>query len=163
MPWIVDYRCCDNQQVDTTNTDAHSWARLDGIDLLRGLAIFFVLMNHVNMRLFLAKLPYHRGLPDQLVSSLVWTGQLGVQIFFAVSGFLITSTSLRRWGSLARISVGGFYRIRFARIAPLLLGLLAVLSALHFAGLDWFVVSAKTGGLGRALLAALTFHINLLE
>jgi uncharacterized membrane protein YeiB len=27
------------------------WTRLDGVDLLRGLAIFFVLMNHVNMRL----------------------------------------------------------------------------------------------------------------
>jgi peptidoglycan/LPS O-acetylase OafA/YrhL len=25
--------------------------RLDGIDLLRGLAIFFVLMNHINIRL----------------------------------------------------------------------------------------------------------------
>ena len=28
-----------------------NWKRLDGIDLLRGLAIFFVLMNHVNIRL----------------------------------------------------------------------------------------------------------------
>jgi peptidoglycan/LPS O-acetylase OafA/YrhL len=163
MPWIVDDGCCDNQQVDTTNADAHSWARLDGIDLLRGLAIFFVLMNHVNMRLFLEKLPYHKGLPDQLVSSLVWNGQYGVQIFFAVSGFLITSTSLRRWGSLSRINVRDFYVLRFARIAPLLVLLLAVLSALHAAGLKDFVVSAETGGLGRALIAALTFHVNLLE
>jgi peptidoglycan/LPS O-acetylase OafA/YrhL len=29
--------------------------RIDGVDLLRGLAIFFVLMNHVNMRLLIAK------------------------------------------------------------------------------------------------------------
>jgi hypothetical protein len=28
-----------------------SWERLDGVDLLRGLAIFLVLMNHVNLRL----------------------------------------------------------------------------------------------------------------
>ena len=41
--------------------------------------------------------------------------------------------------------------------------LLAVLSVLHFADVSGFVVSAKTGGLGRALLAALTFHVNLLE
>ena len=33
------------------------WKRLDGVDLLRGLAIFFVLMNHVNMRLVIAKIP----------------------------------------------------------------------------------------------------------
>src|SRR5580698_8920313 len=93
-------------------------SRLDGIDLLRGLAIFFVLMNHVNMRLLFAHVPYTRGLPPQLASSLVWNGQQGVQIFFAVSGFLITSTSLRRWGaagSLDRVSIPGFYRIRFAR------------------------------------------------
>jgi peptidoglycan/LPS O-acetylase OafA/YrhL len=142
---------------------SHNWARLDGVDILRGLAIFFVLMNHVNMRLFLSDIPYTQGLPTQLVSSLVWNGQRGVQIFFAVSGFLITSTSLRRWGSLLRVNVRDFYALRFARIAPLLLLLLVVLSALHAAGLKDFVVSDKTGGLGRALLAALTFHVNVLE
>jgi peptidoglycan/LPS O-acetylase OafA/YrhL len=97
------------------------------------------------------------------VSTLVWNGQFGVQIFFAVSGFLITSTTLRRWGPLARVNVREFYQLRFARIAPLLLLLLAVLSGLHLAGVPGFVVAAKTGGLARALTAALTFHINLLE
>jgi len=137
--------------------------RLDGIDALRGLAIFFVLMNHVNMRLRLAGVPYTTGLPEQLVSSLVWNGQFGVQIFFAVSGFLITSTALRRWGSLSRLSVRDFYALRFARIAPLLVLLLTILSVLDLAGLKNFVVSPKVGGLGRALFAALTFHVNVLE
>jgi peptidoglycan/LPS O-acetylase OafA/YrhL len=141
----------------------HSWRRLDGVDILRGLAILFVLMNHVHMRLVIAKIPYAEGLPDQLVSSLVSNGQYGVQMFFAVSGFLITSTSLRRWGSLSAVSVRDFYALRFARIAPLLLLLLAVLSTLHAAGFKDFVVSAKTGGLLRALTAALTFHVNVLE
>lgn len=131
--------------------------------MLRGLAIFFVLMNHVNMRLLGAKVPYTKGLPHQLVFSLVWNGQFGVQMFFVISGFLITSTTLRRWGSLPVISVRDFYRLRFARIAPLLFLLLAVLSILHFAHFKDFVVSAKTGGLGRAIFAALTFHVNLLE
>jgi peptidoglycan/LPS O-acetylase OafA/YrhL len=137
--------------------------RLQGVDILRGLAIFFVLMNHINMRLRFAKIPYTEGLPDQLVTSLVWNGQRGVQIFFAVSGFLITATSLRRWSPLSRISLRGFYLMRFARIAPLLLLLLGVLSALHLAQAEHFVVSAKTGGLPRALLAALTLHVNVLE
>jgi peptidoglycan/LPS O-acetylase OafA/YrhL len=144
-------------------TLSRSWMRLDGVDVLRGLAIFFVLMNHVNMRLRIAHIPYAAGLPEQLTSSLVWNGQNGVQMFFAVSGFLITSTSLRRWGSLAGISVRDFYLLRFARIAPLLLLLLAMLCALHAAGLKDFVVTAKTGGLARALLAALTIHVNVLE
>jgi peptidoglycan/LPS O-acetylase OafA/YrhL len=140
-----------------------SWNRLDGVDLLRGLAIFFVLMNHVNMRLLSADVPYAKLLPAQLMSSLVWNGQRGVQIFFAVSGFLITSTTLRRWDSLSLINVRAFYQMRFARIAPLLLALLAILSALHFAHVRYFVVPEKTGGLGRALVAALTFHVNVLE
>lgn len=137
--------------------------RLDGVDLLRGLAILFVLLNHVNMRLFLAHIPYTRGLPSQLMSSLVWNGQRGVQIFFAVSGFLITRTSLQRWNPFGLRSVREFYQLRFARIAPLLILLLGVLGLLHAANFQDYVVNDDTGGLGRALLAALTLHINVLE
>jgi peptidoglycan/LPS O-acetylase OafA/YrhL len=84
-------------------------------------------------------------------------------MFFAVSGFLITSTSIRRWGSLSQVDSRAFYRMRCARIAPLLIALLLVLSLLHAVGLKNFVVSETTGGLGRAVLAALTFHVNWLE
>jgi peptidoglycan/LPS O-acetylase OafA/YrhL len=139
------------------------WTRLDGIDLLRGLAIFFVLMNHVNIRLLIAKVPYTKFLPNQLVHALVWNAQLGVQMFFVVSGFLITSITLRRWGQLSKVNLRDFYVLRFARIAPLLFLLLAALSGLHFAHVKDFVVTAKTGGVGRALLAALTLHVNVLE
>ncbi len=142
---------------------ARSWTRLDGVDLLRGLAILFVLMNHVNMQLLFAHVPYTRGLPAQLAYTLVWNGQFGVQIFFAVSGFLITATTLRRWGSLSTVRPRDFYLLRFARIAPLLFLLLAVLSMLHLAHVDHFIIKPATGGLGHALLAALTFRINVLE
>ena len=140
-----------------------STTRVAGIDLLRGLAIFFVLMNHLNMRLVLAKVPYTAGLPEQLVSTLVWKGQYAVQMFFALSGFLITAMSLRRWGSLEKVQVREFYLLRCARIAPLLLLLLLVLCGLHLAQVRNFVVPDSRGGLGRALLAALTFHVNVLE
>jgi len=147
----------------STIVPARVRTRLDGIDALRGLAILFVLMNHVNIRLRLAQVPYTAGLPRQLVSALVWNGQYGVQIFFAISGFLITSMALQRWGSLGRIDLREFYVLRFARIAPLLALLLVLLSLLHGFQLKYFVVPAKTGGLGRAILAALTFHVNVLE
>ena len=140
-----------------------SVGRLDGVDLLRGLAILLVLLNHVNMRLFEVKIPYLKNLPAQLATSIAWNGQYGVQIFFAVSGFLITATTLRRWKTPANVSLRDFYLLRFARIGPLLLLLLAILSTLHLAHIEGFIVSAETGGLGRALLAAFTFHINLLE
>jgi len=80
-----------------------------------------------------------------------------------ISGFLITSTSIRRWGSPGALVIKDFYLLRFARIAPLMLLLLCILSAMHFAHVSGYVVSPKTGGLPRALLAALTFHINWLE
>jgi peptidoglycan/LPS O-acetylase OafA/YrhL len=139
------------------------WIRLPAVDILRGLAIFLVLMHHVNIRLVLAKVPFAHGMPFVLDEALFWNGQFGVQIFFAISGFLIASITLRRWGSLSNVNIGDFYLLRFARIAPPLLALLAILSALHFARLSNFVVQPKTGGLGRALVAALTFHLNLLE
>jgi peptidoglycan/LPS O-acetylase OafA/YrhL len=142
---------------------ARGWARVDGIDLLRGAAIFFVLMNHVNMQLLFRDVPYLVGLPPQLVYTLVWNGQLGVQMFFAVSGYLITSTSIRRWGTPDGLKVREFYWLRFARIAPLMILLLCVLSGLHLVGVKHFVVGQETGGLGRALVAALTFHVNYLE
>lgn len=146
-----------------SNDRGPSSGHIDGIDILRGLAIFFVLMLHVHIHLVLDKVHYGRGIPRQLLSALVWNGQTGVQMFFAVSGFLITTTSLRRWGTLSKIRMGGFYLMRFARIAPLLVMLLAVLSVLHLAGIGGFVISPQVSGLGRALVAALTFHINLLS
>jgi len=100
--------------------ESRNWTRLDGVDLLRALGIFFVLMNHVNMRLLGAKVPYTKGLPPQPVGTLVWSGQYGVQIFFAVSGFLITATTLRRWHTPSGVKIADFYKLRFARIAPLL-------------------------------------------
>jgi peptidoglycan/LPS O-acetylase OafA/YrhL len=45
----------------------------------------------------------------------------------------------------------------------MLLALLAVMTALHYAHIAPFVVSEKVGGLGRALLAALTLHVNVLQ
>ena len=146
-----------------SNTGPKSWYRVDGIDLLRGLAIFFVLMNHINMMLRGAKIPYTKGWPIQLTYSLIWNGQFAVQMFFVISGFLITATTLRRWGSLAEVKPKDFYRLRFARIFPLLALLLALLSLLHILHVEHFVVDPKAGGLPRALFAALTFHINWLE
>jgi peptidoglycan/LPS O-acetylase OafA/YrhL len=120
-------------------------------------------MNHINIRLLGADVPYTELLPTQLVHIFVWNAQLGVQMFFAISGFLITSITIRGWGSLPQVSVRGFYLFRFARIAPLLFLLFGVLCALHFADVHHYVVPAEMGGLGRALLAALTLRLNELE
>ena len=91
------------------------WKRVDGIDVLRGLSIVFVMMNHVNMRLLFADVPYLVGLPKQLAYTIAWNGQFAVQMFFVISGYLITSTSIRRvgWAGDARcegVSIGCAWR-----------------------------------------------------
>lgn len=53
--------------------------------------------------------------------------------------------------------------MRFARIMPLLVLLLIVLSVLHLSGVNGYVINPQQTSLGRAIFAALTFHINWLE
>jgi peptidoglycan/LPS O-acetylase OafA/YrhL len=137
--------------------------RFDGIDTLRGLSIIAVLLHHINLRMMFNQVSFESALPAQLGKALFWNGANGVTVFFAISGFLITTNSLRRWGSLGQVHVLDFYRMRFARIAPLLAALLILLSTLHLADAKGFVIPAERGTLGRALLAATTFHINWLE
>ncbi len=90
-------------------------------------------------------------------------GNDAVRMFFVISGFLITTNSLRRWGSLPAVDVRRFYSLRFARIAPTLGALLMVASALHLARLGGYTIDPARASLGRALLAAATFHVNWLE
>jgi peptidoglycan/LPS O-acetylase OafA/YrhL len=138
-------------------------SRLDGVDVLRGISILSVVVTHIWIRFLFDDV--RMGLSwTSALAHLVWfNGGNGVTIFFAVSGFLITLTSLRRFGSLAAMRPKTFYRIRFARIMPLLVLLLVVLSAFHLFHVNGFVIDAKHFTLPRALLAALTFHLNWLE
>ncbi len=138
--------------------------RFDGVDLLRGLSIMAVILLHGNIRLlYTYNISIQNLLPRWLMRLFFWNGGNGVTVFFAISGFLITLTSLRRFGSLAGMRPKAFYRIRFARIAPLLLLLLAMLSALHLAQVDGFRINPSCGTLPQALFAALTFRINWFE
>ena len=143
--------------------DSVGASRLAGVDVLRGLCVLLVLLNHIKLRFLLNQLPVPDALPTRMEQVLFWSGHYAVVVFFVISGFLITGLSLRRWGSLASVDIGSFYRLRFARIAPCLLLLLVILTALHLAGASDFVIRPERASLGRALLAALTFHVNWLE
>ncbi len=73
-------------------------------------------------------------------------GALGVQIFFVLSGFLITTLLLEEHGENGRISLGAFYRRRIARLLPALVAALA-----GYVAITW----VKTGDLGSPLRASL--------
>ena len=51
-------------------------------------------------------------------------GFLGVEVFFVISGFLITSLLIEEWGRDGRIAVGQFWGKRLRRLAPALLAML---------------------------------------
>lgn len=138
-------------------------SRFDGVDLLRGFSIIAVILLHGQIRLH-SYSPWIKAMRSNwLFDIFFWNGGNGVTVFFSISGFLITLTSLRRFGSLAKMRAVIFYRIRFARIAPLLLLLLAALSLLDLVHANGFEISPSCATLPRALFAALTFHINWYE
>ena len=138
-------------------------SRLPGVDVLRGLCILSVVLHHIHLRFTLSKLPVNDVLPATLNQVLFWSGLYAVIAFFVISGFLITSLSIRRWGSLGHVHTGRFYQMRMARILPCLLLLLAVLSALHFLDVPGARMYGERASLGRSLLAALTFHMNWID
>jgi peptidoglycan/LPS O-acetylase OafA/YrhL len=137
--------------------------RSAGIDVLRGLCVLLVTLHHIHLRFKFNRSDMGALLPQPVARVLFWSGYFAVITFFVISGFLITSLSLRRWVSLDRISWRQFYWLRFARIAPCLLLLVLLLSVLHLAQASGFVIPPDRSSLGRAVLAALTFHVNWLE
>jgi peptidoglycan/LPS O-acetylase OafA/YrhL len=137
--------------------------RSAGIDILRGLCALLVVLHHIHLRFRINHFDVASLLPRPLSEVVFRSGHFSVITFFVISGFLITMLSLRRWSSLERIDWLQFYRLRFARIGPCLLLLVALLSVLHLSQAEGFVINPERSTLGRAVLAALTFHVNWLE
>src|SRR6478736_5028023 len=102
--------------------------RVPGIDVLRGLCIIAVVLHHINLRIHFRESGLGLWIGPAANRVLFWSGYYGVRVFFVISGFLITTWSLKRWGSLSRLDRRQFYLMRFARIVPCLIGLLVLLS-----------------------------------
>jgi peptidoglycan/LPS O-acetylase OafA/YrhL len=131
------------------------------IDVLRGLAILSVLLLHFHFAYNLLKSPMALLLPKPYLVNLVWNGNYGVTVFFVISGYLITSTSLKRFGSLGGISARSFYAFRFARIVPCLLLVLAIITGLALANVPAFG-DTRNVSIWLADLSVLTFWHNVM-
>lgn len=137
--------------------------RVPGIDVLRGLSIIAVVVHHINIRIHFRDSALGHWIGPAANHALFWSGYYGVRVFFVISGFLITTWSLKRWSVLAKLDRRKFYQMRFARIIPCLAGLLLVLAIFDRLGIRYFTINTQHTSLWRALLAAFTFHINWLE
>jgi peptidoglycan/LPS O-acetylase OafA/YrhL len=135
--------------------------RNEAIDCLRGISIVLVVLFHIGLRIPLDTGPIGQVMPSALFNALFRSGYYAVIMFFVISGFLITGTTLRRWGALSKVAIGRFYLLRFARIAPCLAALLVLLAALHLLVVTGFVITSTS--LARALFSAATFQLNWLE
>jgi peptidoglycan/LPS O-acetylase OafA/YrhL len=125
-------------QTTTPRPGAPTTFRVAGLDGIRALAVTTVVIFHL--------------VPGVLVG-----GYLGVDIFFVVSGFLITTLLLREREASGRISLRGFWVRRARRLLPALGVLLLVGSAAALVvGGDVLV------GLGMQVVGAVTFSSNWL-
>ena len=110
--------------------------RAPGLDGVRALAVLAVLAFHES-------LPWIRG------------GFLGVDVFFVLSGYLITDLLVVRFGRDGRIGISNFYQRRARRLLPALALMLATVSAAVS-----LLEPSQRAALRPALLGAVTYTSN---
>lgn len=111
-------------EFNRTRRKAPRFPYLDG---LRAYSILVVILSHSLER-------FDWLGPCAFLRPLIADGQLGVRVFFVISGFLITSLLLEELETTRCISIRGFYERRIARIFPvfyLYIGLVLLLTVLH--------------------------------
>ena len=109
--------------------------RNPSLDVLRGVAVFLVVLFHVGVPFF-----NH-------------TGWIGVDLFFVLSGFLISGVLFHDYEKLRRVRFGRFWLRRAFKILPPLYAFLAVMAVLMFS-LHIFT--------GKAFASSVLFYSNYL-
>ena len=111
-------------------------AHMPGLDGLRALSVIAVLLYH-------AELAWIPG------------GFLGVEVFFVISGYLITALLLAEWRQRGRIDLKTFWLRRARRLLPALYLTLVVTLALAVVFLP-----GEVAGLRRDAIAAFGYVTN---
>jgi peptidoglycan/LPS O-acetylase OafA/YrhL len=114
---------------------------IPSLDGLRALSVFLVVIGHESYA------PLNR-----LPSGIFGNGALGVNIFFVISGFLITHLMLSEQDKTGKLDVQKFYVRRAFRIFPAYyayLAVVAIASVIHLYPVDW-----------KTFLGAATYTLN---
>ena len=110
--------------------------RLPGLDGVRALAVIAVIAFHEQLTAF----------PG---------GFLGVDVFFVLSGYLITDLLAAQWHQHGRVRLGSFWARRARRLLPALATMLVVVTAATA-----IIEPSQLAALRPALLAAVTYSSN---
>lgn len=122
------------------------------LDGLRGLAAVFVVAVH----LFMIVIPSGTRLPNEIPGTFVF-----MDLFFVLSGFLITALLMREQSSTGSIRVRGFYARRALRLLPALY----VMLLCHFLYALWqgspsYPADVERSTVTRASLYGLNFQMD---
>lgn len=116
--------------------------RIPALDGLRAVGVLLVILSHAAVT---------RGFPVSGSKAVLGRlGTVGVDVFFVLSGFLITSLLCRERDRSSRISLGAFYVRRVLRIVPAYVCFLLFVAALSFTGraavarADWLAAATYT-------------------
>jgi peptidoglycan/LPS O-acetylase OafA/YrhL len=107
------------------------------LDGSRALSIALVIMHHTQVR---CELPFLGA----LLRAVNHFGEIGVELFFGISGLLICSRLLDEETTHGQISIKSFYVRRFFRILPaaffylLVVAILALFRFIPLRAIDWF-------------------------
>jgi peptidoglycan/LPS O-acetylase OafA/YrhL len=128
-------------------TDLLKSGKIPSLDGLRAVAVVLVLLAHAYKT---------AGFPQsEVFASLGKMGSIGVEVFFVISGFLITTLMLREQRTTGRIDIRAFYWRRGLRILPAYVALLLVVALLQ--GLGTASLAA------RDWIAAITYTVNFVR
>lgn len=117
---------------------------------LRGVAVSVVVLMHY---LFCFPIGYS-SLP------FIGNGYYGVSLFFAISGFLITSNMIARYGAPGSVDLRAFYDMRAARILPCLGLAVAILSIIALTTNIEGITFPRGPSPGTAIISLLTLRFN---
>ncbi len=112
------------------------------IDGLRGIAVFSVILYHSNFTLF--------------GHTLFQGGFIGVDIFFVISGYLITTLILKEIYKTNQFSFKYFYERRIRRILPVLLLVTIVTSIISY----FILLPSSLIDFGKSVLSIISFISN---
>jgi peptidoglycan/LPS O-acetylase OafA/YrhL len=112
---------------------------IDGLDGLRALAVVAVVAYH-------------------FIPTIIPGGYIGVDIFFVISGFLISTLLINDRLQNGRINFKKFWRRRARRLLPALIATISIVGSVVF-----FTRGDMLVGLGRQILGAATFSTNWVE